>query len=127
LRVGAAVGLAAVVSGCVYLNLVYNARHLYDEAERERWAGRDAQARTLYDSVVAKAARTYRTEPEGEWADDALYLLGRAYLRRGEPADAASALARTLEITSDPGIRAGALLHLGFASAVTGDRARGLT
>jgi hypothetical protein len=118
--------MAAVLSGCVYLNLIFNARRLFDEAERDRWDGREVEARALYDSVVAKAARSYRAEPEGEWADDALYLLGRAYLRRGELAEAAAALERTLEISDDPEIRAGALLYLGEAAISTGERARGL-
>jgi tetratricopeptide (TPR) repeat protein len=126
-RVAAVVGMTAVLSGCVYLNLLFNARRLFDEAERDRWDGREVEARALYDSVVAKAARSYRAEPDGEWADDALYLLGRAYLRRGEPAEAAGALGRALEITDDPDIRAGALLHLGETAISTGDRARGLT
>lgn len=127
MRVAAVAVLAAVLSGCVYLNLFFNARRLFEEAEQERWDGRETEAQTLYDSVVAKAARSYRAEPDGEWADDALYLLGRAYLRRGELAEASAALGRTLEITHDPRIRAGALLHLGVAAISTGERGRGLT
>ncbi|HZD03853.1 MAG TPA: hypothetical protein VE173_03015, partial [Longimicrobiales bacterium] len=127
-----AAGRAALLGGlsflgsCVYLNAVYNAQRLFEEAEEARWAGRDERARVFYDSVVAKAARGYRKEPDGKWADDALYLLGRAYLRRGEPGEATAALERTLEITDDPDIRAGVVLHLGIAAASAGDRNRAL-
>lgn len=119
-------GVLSLLGGCVYLNAVYNAQRLFDEAEQARWAGRDERARALYDSVVAKSVRSYRKEPGGKWADDALYLLGRAYLRRGEPAEATAALERTLEITDDPDIRAGVVLHLGMAAASAGERTRAL-
>lgn len=116
-------GVASLIGGCVYLNSFYNAQNLFDEAERATWVGRDADARPLYDSVVVKAARSYRQDPEGGWADDALYLLGRAYLRRGEPERAEAALRRALEVTADDRIAAGARLHLGVAAATMGKSA----
>lgn len=123
---GALLGLASLLGGCVYLNSLYNAQRLFDEAERATWTGRDADARPLYDSVVAKSARSYRRAPEGRWADDALYLLGRAHLRRGDAARAEAALWLALELSDDEEILAGARLHLGIAAWTRGDRARAL-
>ncbi|MEQ8329404.1 MAG: hypothetical protein RH859_02980 [Longimicrobiales bacterium] len=81
---GAAVGVALALTGCVYYNAIYNAERLFDQAERHHRLGRDSLAAAGFREVIDKSARGYRQEPEGEWADDALFLLGRAHLRLGE-------------------------------------------
>ena len=43
-------------------------------------------AATLYADVIRKAAHGYRREPEGGWAYEASFLLGRALLEGGAPA-----------------------------------------
>lgn len=114
------------LGGCIYFNSLYNAQRVFQEAEGHRWAGREAEARALYDSVVIKAARSYRKEPTGPWADDALYVLGRAYVRRGDWKEAREALELAAELTDDEAIRYGALLYLGVVAGTTGAPARGI-
>lgn len=88
---GAVLAAALLLSGCVYYNAIYNAERRFHEAEALRARGLDSLAQAAYQEVIDKSARGYRAAPDGEWSDDALYLLGRAHLRRGElrAADAA--------------------------------------
>ena len=69
-----------LVSGCAYYNAIYTAEQAFDEGERLRRAGRDSAAVALYQDVIRHAADGYRQDPEGEWADEALFLVGRARL-----------------------------------------------
>ncbi len=120
--------LTGLTSGCVYFNSIYNARQRFADGERARMEGRTEDARVAYDDVVRKAARSYRKEPDGAWADDALYILGRAYLRQGDFARAIGALTKALERADDDEVRLGAGLYLGAAFVEVGvyDRAAGL-
>lgn len=126
LRLVALFAVAGVAGGCVYFNSLYNAERLFDEAERDRLAGREELARARYDSVVAKAAKSFRKEPEGEWADDALYLLGRAYFRRDDLEAAAGAFQEVREKSVDPRVRRAATLYLGAIASRRGERSRGI-
>ena len=90
-------GVMLFASGCAYYNVIYNAERSYDKAEAHRRAGRDSLASQSYRDVVRKAARGYRRDPEGEWGDDALFLLGRAHLRLGEIRAARAALKEAAE------------------------------
>ncbi len=116
--------LSALVlgGGCVYYNGLYNANRLYDEAERARLAGQDSAAREAYREAVEKAAGSYQEDPTGSWADDALYLLGRARLRQGDLVGARTALEQALRLTDDDDVRLGASLYLGVIAFTTGDR-----
>lgn len=121
-RPGAALlGAALVLSGCVYYNAIYNAERLFDQGDRERREGRDSVARALYRDVVRKAAEGYRREPEGEWADEALLLMGRAYLRLGELREARSALEEAARRAGNEEVRLAAGLSLGVARVQGGD------
>ena len=122
MRVGGIVLLAAALSsGCVYYNGIYNAQSLYDDAERLRLSGADSLARARYEDVVRKAATGYRRDTQGPWADEALYLIGRARLRMGEIQAARAALLQAAELTDDEQIRLGALLYVGAALLQSGD------
>lgn len=123
-RTGAAVLLGLVASGCVYLNSLYNARQRFDDGERARIEGRADDARVAYHDAVRKASASFSREPEGTWADDALYVLGRAYLRLGDHARALGALEAAAERADDPDVAAGARLYLGAARAQVGDHDR---
>ena len=118
--------LVTLTSGCVYLNAVYNARQRFDDGERARVEGRPADARAAYADAARKASASFRREPEGPWADDALYILGRAHLREGDYARAIGALEEALLRADDPDVRRGATLYLGAALAEVGDRRRAL-
>jgi tetratricopeptide (TPR) repeat protein len=115
-----------LLSGCAYFNALYNAQRLYDEAEQLQRAGNDAEAAARFEDVATKARSSYERDPRGEWADDALYLMGRAHLRRGNLYEARSALERTLAITLDQGIKDGASIYLGAVTSLAGDPEQGL-
>ena len=107
--------------GCVYYNGIYNAEHLYREAERYRLAGDDSLADIRYEDVVRKAARGYRQDPEGPWAGQALYLLGRARLRLGELSAAQAALEEAEARSDDEQLRMGVAMHVGATLLDRGD------
>lgn len=128
MRRGAAwTGVVALLGGCVYYNALYNAERLYDEAERHRQAGRDSLATASYEDVVRKAARGYREEPKGPWADDALLLLGRARFRLGELRGARAALEEAATLAEDESVRLSARLMLGATYVAAGDHEAGAT
>jgi len=112
---------AALSAGCVYYNGIYNAQNLYEDAERLRLSGDDSLALSSYEAVVRKAATGYRRDTQGPWADEALYLIGRARLRMGELQAARAALLQAAEVTDDEQIRLGALLYVGAALLQSGD------
>ena len=124
-RAGALAGALLLLTGCVYYNALYNAERRFEEAEDHRRAGRDSLAEVCYADVIQKAAGAFRREPEGEWADDALLLMGRAYLRRGDLRDARASLEEAARRAGSEPVRLQALLHLGEAHVVAGDRAEG--
>lgn len=123
-RAVAGVLLGLVATGCVYLNSLYNARQRFDDGERARLEGRADEARLAYDDAVRKASNSFRKDPTGDWADDALYLLGRAYLRQGDYARALGALEEAVARADDPGVARGARLYLGAARAQIGHHGR---
>ena len=121
-RLGAVlVGAAPVLAGCVYYNSIYNAEQVFDEAERHRRAGLDSVAAARYTDVVRKAAAGYRRDPDGEWAHEALFLLGRAQLRLGELIAARAALEQATVLAGDAASRARALVYLGIVAYASGE------
>lgn len=120
------VGVAALLSGCVYYNAIYNAQRLFDQGERDYWAGRDSAADVRYEEVIQKAADGYRRQPNGQWADEALYLLGRAHFRRGSMRAARAALRQAAENATDATSRLEALCYLGAVRVASGDVDGGL-
>lgn len=124
---GALPGAALLfLGGCVYYNAIYNAEHTFREAESLERVGRDSLAQARYGEVVRKAAAGFRKAPRGSWADEALYLLGRARLRQGDLAGAASALRQAADLTDSPEIRHGAEVYLGAVEILRGEPQRGL-
>jgi tetratricopeptide (TPR) repeat protein len=121
----ALLGVAGLLSGCVYYNALYNAQRLLDEGEHARRAGQDSVADVRYRDVVRKAAEGYRDQPAGPWAADALLLLGRARLRLGNLAAAEAALARSEELASTPEMKMEARLYRGIALLTGGEMAEG--
>ena len=115
------VATLALGTGCVYYNALYNAERLFDQGEGHRMAGRDSLARSDYGEVVAKAAKAFRREPNGAWADDALLLMGRAYLRMGDLRAARAALERAADVTDDDQVRAAARVYLGASYVEAGE------
>jgi hypothetical protein len=113
--------LATLVAGCTYYNSIYNAERLFEEAESRRRAGEDSAAAELYQDVVRKAAHGYRREPGGDWAYEALFLLGRARLRMGEVRAARAALEEAAALARTPEERLSSLVYLGIAEESAGE------
>lgn len=118
--------LTLVVAGCAYFNSLYNARREFGDAEEDRWTGRTASARGKYQNAIQKAARSFRSDPEGRWADDALVLMGRAYLHRDEWEKARGALSHALEISDDQEMRGRARVYLGAVQIANGNPLEGI-
>jgi hypothetical protein len=117
-----AVVAAWLCLGCGgYFNALYNARRRFGDAERAAARGEIDRARTAWAESAQKASASYRGHPDGRWADDALYLAGRAYFRLGEVDSARTALVHVLARTNDPAIRSGAHAYLGALQASLGD------
>ena len=110
------------VNGCVYYNSIYNAEQAYDQAEAHRRAGRDSLATASYQDVIRKAAEGYRRDPEGQWAPDALFLLGRARLRMGETGAAQAAFEAAESLAEEPGDSLAILVYRAVAAEQIGDR-----
>jgi len=115
-----------VLSGCLHRNVIRNANALYAEAETARWAGSDSLAAGHYQDVVQKTGEALRAQPESDWADPALLLLGQARLRLGEFREARAALTEVSTRTADPTVRAEADVYLAVLSAEIGERALAL-
>jgi len=123
LRAALALAFATAAAGCVYFNGLYNAERAYAEADRARLAGQDSIARAGYERAAAGAERSYEKDREGKWADDALYLLGRARLRGGDWEGARDALEQARVRGADSEVTLGATLYLGALGLATGDPA----
>ncbi|HSG08682.1 MAG TPA: hypothetical protein VLA36_09995 [Longimicrobiales bacterium] len=120
-RIPVLVGLVVLAGSCVYYNALYNAEQLFTEGTRADREGMDSLARVRFSEVVLKAAKGYRQEPAGEWADDALLLLGRAYLRLGDLRNARGALEQASAQATDDDVRLAADLYLGISYVQAGD------
>ncbi|MGQ0560649.1 MAG: hypothetical protein ACT443_02095 [Gemmatimonadota bacterium] len=107
---------ALALGACGYFNSLYNARRQFSEAERQRQRGQEVGARQAYSGSIEKAAKSYRKYPDGRWADDALYLIGRARFRLGEYPAARAAFAELLAKRIEADTRAGAHAYAGAAA-----------
>ena len=115
-----------LAGGCAYFNSLYNARRAFEEAQSARLQDRSAEAAAAYVEAIDKAARSYRSDEEGRWADDALYIMGRAYYYSGDWARSRAALERLLAMSGDSALLAGARVHLGGVALATGRRDMGV-
>lgn len=111
---------------CAYFNTLYNAERLFDEAERARARGDVEAADRAYRESAEKAAKGLRRDPDGAWADDALYLLARAHFRRGDERAARAALEQLLLTTEDDRFVTGAHAYLGAIRVRSGHEAAAL-
>ena len=128
-RAGAALtGILVIGTACTYYNnSLYNAEHLFEDAERHRREGRDSLAAPLYADVVRKAAHGFRSDPEGGWAYEATFLLGRAHLRSGDFEAARAAFRHNGRLANTPDERLSALVYIGILEAAAGDRAAAIS
>lgn len=128
-RVARSVGtvtLTVLLGSCVHFNAVYNARRLYDQAEKERLAGRGRTVAESYGEVIRKARRGFEADEDGTWSDDALFLIGRAHLRRMELTQARDVLREAVRLADNEGLRAAAILYQGAVAVAAREPSRGL-
>ena len=117
---------ACLVAGCAYFNALYNARRAFDDAQAARLRDQPLEAASAYQEAIDKAARSYRSDETGRWADDALYIMGRAYFHSGDWSRSQAALERLLATSNDSGLHTGARVYLGGVALATGRRDLGM-
>lgn len=113
-------GALLLGAACTYYNAIYNAEHLFEEAERLRREGRDSLAAERYQDVIRKAADGFRSDPDGGWAYESSYLMGRAHLRRGDLDAARAALRHSAGLAENPDERLAAQVYEGVVEARLG-------
>ncbi|MYH50326.1 MAG: tetratricopeptide repeat protein [Gammaproteobacteria bacterium] len=123
---GAAILCVSLLVGCAYFNALYNARRAFEDAQAARLHDQPLEAASSYQEAIDKAARSYRSDESGRWADDALYIMGRAYFHSGDWARSRAALERLLATSSDSSLHAGARVYLGGVALATGRRDLGM-
>ena len=77
-----------LLSGCAYYNTFYNAKKSFKDGENAQKsapaASRQNIGRTQYEDAIKKASKVLTFHPKSKWADDALFLIGKAYFNMGE-------------------------------------------
>ena len=80
--------LTALGLACAYYNTLFNAKRLYEKAERIRVESDQADlpksAGKLYKDVVKKTAKVLKFYPQHSCVDEALLVMGMAFYRQGE-------------------------------------------
>lgn len=127
MRALAALAGLPLLAGCVYFNTLYNSRDAWDRGERARLSGDEVAAQAAYHEAAERAGRAFRKDPEGRWADEALFTLGRSWLHLGRWNDAREALLAALEISDDEEMSRAAQVYLGATFAIAGDSEQAVT
>jgi TonB family protein len=77
-----------LLCGCTYYNTFYNAKRSFKEgenAQKKATGGRRASVgQAQYEVAIKKASKILTFHPKSKWADDALFLIGRAYFNMEE-------------------------------------------
>lgn len=110
------------LSGCVYLNTLYNAETLHQEGERARLAGQPEVAEAAYQASLEGAARAFRKDSLGGWSSSALLLVGRNHVRLGRSREARAALGAVLDGDAAPDVEAEARVFFAAALVEAGER-----
>ncbi len=80
--------MAFLLCGCAYYNTFYNAKRNFKEGEKAQKgasaANRQNVGKTQYENAIKKASKVLTFFPKSKWADDALFLIGKAYFNMGE-------------------------------------------
>ncbi len=86
-----ALSALATLSGCVYFNKFYSAKKNFNDAEK-MYERPDARATPqqvqLYDKSLRSASKILVEHPTSGWVDDAVLLMGRSLLGKGDYAKA---------------------------------------
>lgn len=77
-----------LLCGCTYYNTFYNAKKSFREGEKAQAKAtgtrRASVGQTQYEAAIKKASKVLTFHPKSKWADDALFLIGRAYFNMEE-------------------------------------------
>ncbi len=80
--------ISFLLFGCAYYNTLYNANRYFREGEKAQKGAsatnRQSAGSAQYESAIKKASKVLTFYPKSKWADDALFLIGRAYFNMGE-------------------------------------------
>lgn len=72
-------------SGCAYYNTFYNAKVTYGNAMKVKENAANKKAPPdLLDKVIEKCGKVIKYHSRSRWVDDAIVLMGKAYLEKGE-------------------------------------------
>ncbi|MCK4427420.1 MAG: TonB family protein [candidate division Zixibacteria bacterium] len=84
--------LSLFLLSCTYYNTFYNAKKSFKEGEKAQKGlapgKKSTTANKKYEEAIKKASKVLTFHPKSKWADDALFLIGRAYYNMGEYAKA---------------------------------------
>lgn len=109
------------------MNTFYNAERAFEEGERLTGEASvdslPAPAREAYEKAAEKSAIVLRRYDGSEYADDALHLMGRSFLRLGRYADAAAAFERLVARFPESEFTPRARLDVARAKRLAGDAA----
>lgn len=128
-RLGRRLIFCALVLGvpsCAYYNSLYNAKRHFSEAQRAEARGETALARSAYARSLEGAARSLDRSSDGRWAGEALYIVGRSHLGRGDLTEARAALRRALSVARGDGLAPAIRTYLGVVEVRLGNDEEGL-
>ena len=112
-----AVVLVMLMTGCAY-NGMYQARRLTDAAEKAEREGRTIDASSYWGQVTVKAETLLARFPDSKYADEAHFLLGRAYAELSDCRRADPPLRRALPALTDSADARAAARSLRVASTL---------
>ena len=69
---------ALLLTGCVYYNGVYNAKHFAKQAEHSERLGRTSEAADRWRIAAIHAESVVTRHPRSRWADDAMLIRAKA-------------------------------------------------
>jgi TolA-binding protein len=70
---------------CAYYNTFYNAKVAYSDAMKKKENSANKKAPSdLLDKVIEKCGKVIKYHSNSRWVDDAIVLMGKAYLEKGE-------------------------------------------
>ena len=80
-----AILLCILGNNCAYYNTFYNAKTAYNKAMESKKNSPNQQASPeLLNKVIEKCGKVIKYYPRSGWTDDAVILMGKAFLEKGE-------------------------------------------
>ncbi len=73
--------VAALISGCAYFNMYFNAKQNFNDAEKKR-KETSIVDKALYENSIKELSKILEFYPDSKWVDDALLMMGLCYFRQ---------------------------------------------